>query len=155
MNTRTDARTKRAKFLAGLLLVVMGLVSISVTLPYLSGGSGWDAGVPWVATGCGVLATAGGLWWLAQSRRNPSSSPRAKERVLRGRGGSFNFSVALLGVCVLMLVVAVLFLEQPTVSTGLPSLLAFSLVNGLFVVPPEDVTPSPMPDGGPSGNTGS
>ena len=75
--------------------------------------------------------------------------------MLRGRGGSFNFSVALLGVWVLMLVVAVLFLEQPTVSTGLPSLLAFSLVNGLFVVPPEDVTPSPMPDDGPSGNTGS
>lgn len=142
-------------FLAGLLLLVMGLVSISVTLPYLSGGSGWDAGVPWVATGCSIFGIAGGFWWLAQSRRSPTNSPRAKERVLRDRDGSFNFSVALLGVWVLMLVVAVLFLKQPTVSTGLPPLLALGLVNGLFVVPSGETTPSPMPDDGPSGNTGS
>ena len=73
MGSENRTRTKRAMLLTGLLLLVMGLVSISVTIPYLPGGGGRDVGVPWVAAGCGVLGAAGGLWWLAQSRRDRKS----------------------------------------------------------------------------------
>lgn len=56
-----DARSRRAMLLAGLLLVLMGTVSVGVNLPYLPDGGGWDAGVPWVSAGGGVLGFGGGI----------------------------------------------------------------------------------------------
>lgn len=122
-----DARSRRALLILGPLLILMGTVSVAVNLPYLPDGDGWDAAVPWVAAGCGVFGIAGGVWCLVQYRR----VPEATGLVLLREGGYRTFNQIMLGVCVALLL-AGLALDQPTISTGLPSLLAFNFTRSLF-----------------------
>lgn len=145
---RETSRSDRAMLTAGLLLLAMGSVSVAVNLRYLPDGGGWDAGVPWVSAGCGVAGFACGIWCLVQFRR----TSEVTGLVLRN-GGGFTFGVIMLGVCIALLLAGLSLSTQPSVSTGLPSLIAFNFVRSLFV--PGETTPSPMPDDGPSGNTGS
>ena len=141
------SRSDRAMLAAGLVLLAMGTVSVAVNLPYLPDGGGWDAGVPWVAAGCGVVGFACGLWCLAQSWR----TSEVTGLVLRSGGGPM-FGVIMLGVCIALLL-AGLTVSQPSVSTGLPSLIAFNFIRSLFT-PRRDVTPPPQPTAGQRGNTG-
>jgi hypothetical protein len=137
--------SRRALLLLGLLLLLMGTVSVAVNLPYLPDGGGYDAAVPWIAAGCGVFGIAGSIWCLVQYRRGPESTGL----LLRG-GGSRMFSAIMLGVCVVLLLVG-LALNQPTISTGLPSLLAFNFTRSLFTTEsPQDF---PRQDAGQPGNS--
>jgi len=132
---------------AGLLLLAMGTVSVAVNLPYLPDGGGWDAGVPWVAAGGGVAGFACGIWCLVQFWR----TSEVTGLVLRS-GGGLTFGVIMLGVCIALLL-AGLTVSQPSVSTGLPSLIAFNFIRSLFM-PRRDVTPSPPPAAGQRGSIG-
>jgi len=134
-----DTRTRRAMLIAALLLLLMGTVSITVNLPYLPDGDGWDAGVPWVSAGCGVAGLAGSIWCLVQYWR----ATQGTGLVLR-KGGGFRFGVIMLGVCIALLL-AGLAVSQPSVSSGLPSLLAVNFARNLFIpraeaalLPPRD-----------------
>lgn len=140
------SRSDMAMLAAGLVLLAMGTVSVAVNLPYLPNGGGWDAGVPWVAAGCGVVGFACGLWCLAQSWR----TSEVTGLVLRS-GGGLMFGVMMLGVCIALLL-AGLTVSQPSVSTGLPSLIAFNFIRGMFTAR-TPATP-PLPNAGPSGSSG-
>lgn len=140
-------RSDRAMLAAGLLLLAMGTTSVAVNLPYLPDGGGWDAGVPWVSAGCGAVGFACGIWCLVQFRRTSENTGL----VLRN-GGGFKFGVIMLGVC-LALLLAGLALSQPSVSTGLPSLIAFNFVRTLFV-PRRDAAQSRPQDAGQHGTHG-
>lgn len=143
-------RSGRAMLAAGLLLLAMGTVSVAVNLPYLPDGGGRDAGVPWVAAGCGVAGFACGLWCLVQGRR----TSEVTGLVLR-KGGGLTFGVIMLGLCVALLLWGVFFSTQPSVSTGLPSLIAFNFVQTLFTPRRAPTAESSRPPAaGPSGNTG-
>lgn len=144
---RKASRSDMAMLAASLVLLAMGTVSVAVNLPYLPDGGGWDAGVPWVAAGCGVVGFACGLWCLAQFWR----TSEVTGLVLRS-GGGLTFGVIMLGVCIALLL-AGLTVSQPSVSTGLPSLIAFNFIRSLFT-PRRDVTPPPQPTAGQRGNTG-
>ncbi|MBF4994771.1 hypothetical protein ITX31_11700 [Arthrobacter gandavensis] len=120
------ARSRRALLLLGLLLLLMGTVSVAVNLPYLPDGGGYDAAVPWIAAGCGVFGIAGSIWCLVQYRRVPEP-----EKLVLRDGGYRTFNQVMLCVCVVLLLVG-LALDQPTISTGLPSLLAFNFARNLF-----------------------
>lgn len=142
------SRSDRAMLAAGLLLLAMGTVSVAVNLPYLPDGGGWDAGVPWVSAGCGVAGFACGIWCLVQFWR----SSVVTGLVLRS-GGGFKFGVIMLGACISLLLAGLFLSTQPSVSTGLPSLIAFNFVRSLFT-PRSEATPFPAPAAGQSGNTG-
>ena len=143
------SRSDRAMLAAGLLLLAMGTVSVAVNLPYLPDGGGWDAGVPWVSAGCGVAGFTCGIWCLVQFRR----TSEVTGLVLRN-GGGFIFGLIMLGACIVLLLAGLSLSTQPSVSTGIPSLIAFNFVRSLFA-PRRDVIPSPRQDAGPSGNSGS
>ena len=132
--------------LLGMLLVLMGTVSVAVNLPYLPDGDGWDAGVPWVSAGCGVAGLAGGIWCLVQYRR-----ARQGSGLILQKGGYYGFNLIMLGVCVALLL-AGLTLSQPTISAGLPSMLAVNFTRGLFTARTSE-TP-PRQDAGRSGSSG-
>lgn len=140
------ARSRRTLLLLGLLLLLMGAVTVAVNLPYLPDGDGYDAAVPWIAAGCGVFGAAGGIWCLVQYRRGPE----ATGLILRD-GGSRMFSAIMLGVCVALLL-AGLALDQPTISSGLPSLLAVNFTRNLFST--ETPATPPRPDAGQPGSSG-
>ncbi|MGW9404497.1 hypothetical protein ACWGQ2_11095 [Arthrobacter sp. NPDC055585] len=140
------ARSRRTLLLLGLLLLLMGAVTVVVNLPYLPDGDGYDAAVPWIAAGCGVSGVAGGIWCLVQYRRGPE----ATGLILRD-GGSRMFSAIMLGVCVALLL-AGLALDHPTISTGLPSLLAVNFTRSLFST--ETPATPPLPDAGQPGSSG-
>lgn len=120
---------------AAFLLIAMGTVSVAVNLPYLPDGGGWDPGVPWVAAGCGVLGIAGGIWCLVQHWRTPEATGLVLQE-----GGYYGFNLIMLGVCVALLL-AGLALSQPTISTGLPSMLAVNFARGLFTARTPETTP--------------
>ena len=130
---------------AALLLFLMGTVSIAVNLPYLPDGAGRDPVAPWVSAGCGVAGYAGGIWCLVQYRR----ATQGTGLVLRN-GGGFRFGVIMLGVCIALLL-AGLAVSQPSVSSGLPSLLAVNFARSLFI--PRAEAASPQQDAGRSGNS--
>lgn len=137
--------------LAGFLLVAMGSISVGLNVPYLTGAGVPDPAVPWIAAGGGAAGTTAGIWWLARCwkvRRDRTSA-----LVLRPFDGRFKSAAIMLGVCVLLLLVS-LFLSQPTVSTGLPPLLAITFVQLLFQPSALSAEPSPTPNAGQSGNTG-
>ena len=143
----SDARSRRALLILGPLLVLMGSVTIAVNLPYLPDGGGRDLVVPWIAAGCGVFGIAGGIWCLVQYRRVSETSGL----VLR-EGGYRTFNQIMLGVCVALLL-AGLALDQPTISTGLPSLLAFNFARSLFQ-PRSEAAANQQQDAGQPGNIG-
>lgn len=142
-----DIRSKRALMILGPLLVLMGTVTIAVNLPYLPDGGGQDPVVPWIAAGCGVFGIAGGIWCLVQYRRVAETSGL----VLR-EGGYRTFNQIMLGVCVALLLTG-LALDQPTISTGLPSLLAFNFARSLFQ-PRSEAAANQQQVAGPRGNIG-
>lgn len=142
-----NVRSRRVMLILGLLLVLMGTVSIGVNLPYLPDGGGWEPAVPWVSAGGGVLGFAGGIWCLIQVWRGPETTGL----VLR-RSGYYMFSLIMLGVCVALLV-AGLTLSEPATITGLSAMLAVSFVRGMFTArrpaaPPRQDAAQPGSSGG-------
>ena len=137
--------------LAGFLLVAMGSISVGVTVPYLTAAGVPDPAVPWLAAGGGAAGIVAGFWWLARSwkvQRDGTST-----LVLRPLDRRFKSGAVMLGVCILMLLLA-LTLDQPTVNVGVPPLLAITFVQLLFQPPALTPESSPTPDAGQSGNTG-
>ncbi|TDL43040.1 hypothetical protein [Kocuria rosea] len=118
--------TKRMRLLGGFLAVSMGLVSVAANWPYLLGTAGEDQGIAWVAAGCGTAAIAAGVWlWLG-----PRS--QGKALVLTRRQWRYGFTAVMITMCAALLVAA-LSATQPSLMTGVPSLLVISFLLQLFV----------------------
>lgn len=121
-----DHLTKPVRLLSGFLAASTGSVSVAANWPYLLGTTGEDQGVAWVAAGCGMAALAVGVWlWVG-----PRS--RGKALVLTRRRWRYGFAAVMTTMCAGLLV-AGLNTAQPSLTTGVPALLALNPLLQLFV----------------------
>lgn len=121
----SDAGTKRAQIIGGVLVLCLGLVPWVVNWPYLFGPDSANRGAGWVATACGTVAIAAAIWTLMGMRF------RGRTPELTGQRWRYIWVGVMLAFCLVILFLA-LGASQPHVMTGLPALLMVGSVFLLF-----------------------
>lgn len=119
-------RTLAARLVCGVILLAMGAVPLIMNGQYLFGGD-WDdvlSAVLSVVTG--LVAVGVGIYLLAGPRSH------GKARVLTDAGSRRTFAGMMFALCTILLIGS-LFVEHPSVSTGIPGLVLTNSFLQLFV----------------------